>query len=230
MKSRKLLILLVCCLVLTGCTKKVPQEDYDTLQGEKKVVEENLAKAKEENTKLSGEYDTLKDQHETLKEEYDQYKESMKIYEEMTAAEAETRKAKAEKDLAKQKAEEKAAKEKAKKEAKAKAEAKAKQGYNTGITYSQLARTPDKYEGEKVKFRGKVLQVMEGSTVSLRLAVDSNYDKILYLTYPSSLVKSRILEDDIITIYGVSDGLYSYEATSGATITIPSVDVEKIDR
>ena len=34
-------------------------------------------------------------------------------------------------------------------------------GYDTGITYEQLARTPNEYNGEKVKFSGKVIQVIE---------------------------------------------------------------------
>lgn len=37
------------------------------------------------------------------------------------------------------------------------------QGYETGITYDQLARTPDQFIGKKVKFTGKVLQVLESS-------------------------------------------------------------------
>lgn len=37
------------------------------------------------------------------------------------------------------------------------------QGYETGITYDQLARTPDDFKGKKVKFTGKVVQVIEGT-------------------------------------------------------------------
>ncbi|MBC5995461.1 toxin regulator [Romboutsia ilealis] len=110
------------------------------------------------------------------------------------------------------------------------AEAKEKQGYNTGITYKQLARTPDDYVGEKVKFKGKVVQVMEGDgETQIRLAVDGNYDNIIYGAYDSSIVSSRVLEDDYITIMGVSEGLLTYTSTMGGDITIPSVLVQKID-
>jgi hypothetical protein len=34
-------------------------------------------------------------------------------------------------------------------------------------------------------------------------------------------VSSRVLENDIITVMGVSAGLISYESTMGGTITIP---------
>ena len=105
-------------------------------------------------------------------------------------------------------------------------------GYETGITYDQLARTPDDYYGKKVKFYGKVVQVIEGSgdDVQIRLAVDDNYDTILFGQYSSDIVSSRVLEDDYITIYGTSVGTISYESTMGGTITIPGVYIDKIDQ
>lgn len=111
------------------------------------------------------------------------------------------------------------------------AEAEAAKGYETGITYQQLARTPDQYEGQKVKFTGKVVQVIEGTgTVQIRLAVNDDYDSVLLGQYDSSIVSSRVLEDDHITIYGTSLGTVSYESVLGGTITIPAVYIEKIDQ
>lgn len=113
--------------------------------------------------------------------------------------------------------------------AKAAEEAK---GYETGITYDQLARTPDDYYGKKVKFYGKVIQVIEGSgdDIQIRLAVNDDYDTIIYGQYSSDIVSSRVLEDDYITIYGTSVGTISYESTLGGTITIPGVYIDKIDQ
>ena len=111
-------------------------------------------------------------------------------------------------------------------------EKKEKQGYNTGITYSQLARTPGEYEGEKVKFSGKVLQFSEGWVSDVvRLAVGGDYDNVLYLTVPKSITsEERILEDDYITIYGISEGIETYTTVMGASMSIPSVSVDKVDR
>ncbi|RGU93412.1 zinc ribbon domain-containing protein [Clostridium sp. AF15-17LB] len=115
--------------------------------------------------------------------------------------------------------------------AKAAEEAKKAQGYETGITYEQLARTPDDFEGEKVKFSGKVVQVMEGgSDIQIRLAVNDSYDTIVYGSYSPETVSSRVLEDDHVTIYGTSVGTISYQSTIGGTITIPGVLIEKIDQ
>ena len=104
-------------------------------------------------------------------------------------------------------------------------------GYETGITYDQLARTPDDFKGKKVKFSGKVVQVIEGDgETDLRIAVSGDYDTILYAAYDSSIVSSRVLEDDYITIYGVFWGNYSYQSTFGGQITIPAVLVDRIDQ
>ena len=116
-------------------------------------------------------------------------------------------------------------------EAKAAEEAKKAKGYETGITYDQLARTPDEYKGEKVKFSGKVVQVIEGgSDIQIRLSVNDNYETILLGSYSPDIVSRRVLEDDHITIYGTSVGTISYESTMGGTITIPGVQIEKIDQ
>lgn len=114
---------------------------------------------------------------------------------------------------------------------KAAEEAEKAKGYETGITYDQLARTPDDYEGQKIKFYGKVIQVMESdSSVTIRLAVNDDYDTILYGQYSKSIVSSRVLEDDYITVYGTSVGTISYQSTMGGTITIPGVYIEKIEQ
>ncbi|MBY0097267.1 toxin regulator [Mesobacillus maritimus] len=130
----------------------------------------------------------------------------------------------------KEEAEQKAAEAKAAEE-KRLAEEKEKKGYETGITYDQLARTPDDYIAEKVKFKGKVVQVMEGDgTTQIRLAVNDNYDTVLFGEFDSSILDSRVLEDDVITIMGVSAGLITYESTMGGEISIPGVSIEKIEQ
>ncbi|MFB6468993.1 toxin regulator [Cytobacillus sp. Hz8] len=152
--------------------------------------------------------------------------------EEQNQKEAEA-KAAEEKRLAAEKAKKEAeakAKAKAEAEAKAKAEEEAKKGYETGITYDQLARTPDDYVGKKVKFHGTVVQVIEGDdTTQIRLAVNDDYDKIIFAEFDKSVVSQRVLEDDTITIFGLSSGLISYDSTMGGQISIPGVSIDKID-
>lgn len=225
--KKRLMALLLCAstvFAITACGSGITQEQYDQIVSEKEDAEKKLDQTQKELTALQG--------------EYDEYKEKMKPFEEMTTAQAEAEKAKAEQEkarieeeeAAKKKAEEEEAARKAEEERLAKEEEEAK-GYETGITYDELARTPDDYKGKKVKFYGKVIQVMEGDgSVQIRLAVDDDYDTVLYCEYSSDIVSSRVLEDDEITIYGISAGLLTYESTMGGNITIPAVLVEKIDQ
>ena len=180
---------------------------------------ESVAKVSELQTEVenkSKEIETLNAKIESAKPWFDMKAEEQKAIEE---------------ENARLKAEEEAKKKAEEEEAKRLAEEEAKKGYDTGITYNQIARTPDEYKGKKVKFRGKVIQVMEGDgEVQIRLAVGGDYDKIIYGVYDSSIVSSRVLEDDNITIMGLSAGLLTYQSTMGGEITIPSMLIEKIDQ
>lgn len=105
-----------------------------------------------------------------------------------------------------------------------------KASYDTGITYDQLARTPDDYENKKVKFSGEVIQVMEADgETQLRIAVDGNYNNVIYVGYNSKITNTRILENDYVTFRGISRGLITYQSTLGGEITIPLVYVQQIE-
>lgn len=103
--------------------------------------------------------------------------------------------------------------------------------YKTGITFDQIARTPDDYKGKKIEFTGKVLQVMEDDDYTeIRLAVDGDYDNVILVDIDSDIMNgSRILEDDLVTVSGVSDGTTTYQSTSGANITIPAMTAKIVN-
>lgn len=99
-------------------------------------------------------------------------------------------------------------------------------------TYNEIARDPDDYEGKKAKFSGEVLQCLESSDssqVNIRLAINDDYDQVLYVVYDMPKGSSRILEDDHITVYGELAGLYTYTSTMNAQITIPIMYAEYVD-
>lgn len=94
--------------------------------------------------------------------------------------------------------------------------------YSSDYTYDQLARNPDTYKGQKVKIKGKVLQAdVSGDTCYARIAMNSDYNTVVFVTYDKDLLGYRLLDDDIVTVYGSDLGTYSYEAVSGASITLP---------
>ena len=82
-------------------------------------------------------------------------------------------------------------------------------------------------------FRGEVVQVLEdGNDVELRVSVtrkDYYWDDTIYVFYEREEGEGRILEDDIIEIYGLYAGTISYESIFGATITVPAVVAWFID-
>lgn len=107
-----------------------------------------------------------------------------------------------------------------------------KEDYNPEITYDDLARKPDEYKYKRITFQGTVVQVIEdndNNQTQIRLATKNGYDDVIFIVVDRDLVKSRILEDDIIRFYGVSAGLITYESTIGGEITIPAASVEKVD-
>lgn len=101
--------------------------------------------------------------------------------------------------------------------------------YRTDITYDQLARTPDDYKNEDLVLRGKVIQVIEGvKSRELRIAINSDYNCVVYALYESKDTP-RILDDDLITLYGRSLGLTSYKTVLGSKITLPLIEVKNIE-
>ncbi|MDT2397384.1 hypothetical protein P7D77_05325 [Enterococcus avium] len=102
--------------------------------------------------------------------------------------------------------------------------------YNTGVTYDNLARNPEDTEGQKVTLSGEIAQVIEDEDFSqYRLAIDGDYDKMVLIQIPEELLTSRVLENDLITVYGESLGTIDYESTMGGQITIPAVNVDKFE-
>lgn len=94
-------------------------------------------------------------------------------------------------------------------------------------SYDTLARYPDEYTGKKVQITGEVLQVLEDGDVSgYRIATEKtrygySADEVFMVLGTSPSV--RILEDDIVTVYGISTGLYTYQTVMGGTLSIPSI-------
>lgn len=104
--------------------------------------------------------------------------------------------------------------------------------YSSDITYDNLARNPDDYVGEKVILSGRIVQVMENDDAEYtqyRLAVNDDYDTVALIEIPKDQLESRLLEDDIITAYGFSAGVITYESTMSGEITIPAVAVNMFE-
>ena len=102
-------------------------------------------------------------------------------------------------------------------------------------TYEQIARNPDKVKDNLAKVKGKVIQVLEsGNTVELRVNITAKsygyYDDTVYVYYyRMDETEDRILEDDIITVYGRLNGLKTYTSVMKSEITLPEIVAQYIE-
>jgi len=95
------------------------------------------------------------------------------------------------------------------------------------ISYDELMRNNSNYVGKIVYFRGQIVQVIEGGSdfYSFRVSTKNQgygmyYDNEIYLNYKGS----RLLEKDIIDIWGYVKGLMTYTTVLGAQVTLPELD------
>lgn len=109
------------------------------------------------------------------------------------------------------------------------------------FTYKEIARNPNNYKGKHAKFKGEVIQVIEsGDDITLRVnitAEENNYSENGYTYFDTIYVEytrkdeneSRILEDDIINIYGTLNGIKDYSSILGSEVSCPYLIAEYID-
>lgn len=107
-------------------------------------------------------------------------------------------------------------------------------------SYKEIARQPDAYKGNYAKFKGEVIQVTQSESqgylvyilrvnVTKQGSYSTYYTDTVFVTYVTSPNASRILDDDIITMYGVLEGEKTYTSVLGSSITIPAFTAKYID-
>ncbi len=94
--------------------------------------------------------------------------------------------------------------------------------------YREFFRYAEDYEGKPVYFEGEVLQVIDDC---YRVAVEEteygwDIDTVVMACGSTNV---RILNDDIIRIYGVGDGIQSYDTVLGAEVEVPLIDAIQIE-
>ncbi|WP_204412783.1 hypothetical protein [Bacillus tianshenii] len=99
------------------------------------------------------------------------------------------------------------------------------------VAYKELEKSFSKYEGTPVTFTGEVLQIQEYEQeegiridTEMRLAINGNYDEVIFVTFQNSFGMEGIVSEDTVTVSGVLTGSVTYESVSGYEITIPSME------
>lgn len=105
-------------------------------------------------------------------------------------------------------------------------------------TYEEIARNPDDHFLEHAVYTGEVVQVIEGDDGELQFRISitptswGGYTDTIFVELPefaAKRLKSRILEDDIVTVWGYNFSTISYETVLGAKMTIPAVSAEYME-
>mgnify|MGYP004616167963 FL=1 len=105
------------------------------------------------------------------------------------------------------------------------------------VSYEDLARDMDGMSGKYIKVTGQIIQVQDfGDVVQGRISIthevsdfiDYYTDPILF-EMPSGLLNQRLLEDDIVTFCGQSEGYVSYTTIAGADTSAPCIYVSSVD-
>jgi len=103
----------------------------------------------------------------------------------------------------------------------------AKQGPN----YKELIKNSDRFIGNVVVYSGKVIQIQEEKNgdgfIRLNLDNDLFSDEIIFVNYSKS---TDVVEDDLVTIYGILNGSYTYTSQANYNITIPSLNAGVIEK
>jgi hypothetical protein len=101
------------------------------------------------------------------------------------------------------------------------------------LVYNDVARQPDKFKSQKTYFVGKVEQVMEkNNDIVLRVNVTPGeydiWEDTVWVNYTKPEEQDRILEEDIVQIWGTVKGLRTYEAIMGNEVSIPEINAAYI--
>ena len=103
------------------------------------------------------------------------------------------------------------------------------------ISYEELARNPENYKDQRMVFTGEVIQCEEiyNTEYYARVNVTADeygfYSDTIYVTFNIPEGADKILEEDIVKLYGICQGFVTYTTIFGEQITIPSLDAVYVE-
>gem|GEM_PF-2040100 len=91
------------------------------------------------------------------------------------------------------------------------------------ITYAQLNSNPDSYIGERITYKGQIVQVIDQGSA---YRIDVGSGDIVYVTKFSI---SAYNEDDYVQVWGEVQGSYTYISIFWGVITIPHIEAKYME-
>ena len=103
------------------------------------------------------------------------------------------------------------------------------------VSYEAISRDANGMKGKYIKVKGEITQVMEDETTYQgRIAITYNsgaysyYSDNILFVIPKSIMDVRLLENDVVTLCGQSQGLMTYTSVMGSDITCPCIYVDEV--
>ncbi len=97
------------------------------------------------------------------------------------------------------------------------------------VSYDELLRYPEKYEGERINIKGYVVQTTNHGFLHINMTEDgsgfSDDRTVVYLPEDGP----RIIEEDILNVWGFEGGVETYRTVLGSENTIPVINAEYIE-
>ena len=94
------------------------------------------------------------------------------------------------------------------------------------IGYDDLFRNVNDHVGKLVKFRGEIVQVIDGGGARFSLRVNVTRGTYYWTdTIYARFAGERFLEDDLIDFIGTVQGLFTYTTIFGGRVTLPEIIV-----
>lgn len=95
------------------------------------------------------------------------------------------------------------------------------------VSYAQLIKDSDSYQGTITKFTGQILQIKQsGNTGLMRLSVTNlgygvwSPNDVVYVEYNQS---TAAVQGDVVTVYGMLNGTQTYNSEANYQITLPDM-------
>lgn len=91
------------------------------------------------------------------------------------------------------------------------------------ISYKDLARNPENYKGKAIKVQLRIEQVVDDHYLRAYSGKDDDWYEDEYVLYDSRDNGDNLIEEDIVTVYGVYYGTETMERAIGGSDDIPCI-------
>lgn len=98
---------------------------------------------------------------------------------------------------------------------------------NEKIYYKEFLKNPDTFNGKRLNITGKIMQIdEEGGDTVIQLIITEKFDTVM-IYYPG---KTKVYQDDWITVYGEGKGRYEGKTAMGASMRWPIIKAKYIKK